>query len=122
MEGDATLKDRYDLLKQEEASVQKQIKTLQSQLDFLHYKMWYFKTALEAGTEEIHFTPTKNEGLRVDPDIHEQYQVALANCHDIKELIEYQKNPFKDDQYTATHLYDGDDTGFVDATVNDDEL
>lgn len=129
MKGDVTLGDRYDLLKQEEASVKDQIKTLQSQLDFLHYKMWYFKTALEAGTEKIHFTPTKNEGLRVDPDIHEQYQAALAKCHDIKELIEYQqghqdkiKNPFKDDQYTATHLYDGDRTGFTDATINDDEL
>lgn len=33
-----------------------------------------------------------------------------------------QNNPFKDDQYTATHLYDGDNTGFVDAMVNDDEL
>lgn len=92
MAGDVTLGDRYDLLKQEEASVQGQIKVLQSQLDFLHYKMWYFKTALEAGTEKIHFTKTKNEGMRVAPDIHEQYQAALAKCHDIKELIDYQQN------------------------------
>ena len=91
MAGDVTLDDRYDLLKQEEQTVIKQIKILQDQLDFLHYKMWYFKTALEAGTEEIHMIQAA-EGERVDPDIHEQYQAALAKCHDIKELIDYQKN------------------------------
>lgn len=92
MIGDSTLLDRYDLLSQEEKSVVKQIRTLEDQLKFLHYKMWYFKTALEAGTENIHFTQTKDEGLRVDPDIHDQYRAALAKCHDIQELITVQKN------------------------------
>jgi DNA-binding transcriptional MerR regulator len=91
MAGDITLEERYDLLDQEEQSVVKKIKVLQDQLDFLHYKMWYFKTALEAGTEEVHMTKTA-EGERVDPDIHQQYQAALAKCHDIKELIDYQKD------------------------------
>lgn len=91
MEGDVTLEDRYELLAREEQAVAKQIAELKAQQDFLHYKMWYFKTALEAGTEEIHMTQTA-EGERVDPDIHEQYQAALAKCHDIKELTDYQKN------------------------------
>lgn len=90
MQGDVTLNDRYTLLNHEEQLVTKQIEVLQDQLDFLHYKMWYFKTALDAGTEEIHFTKTL-EGDQVDPDIHEQYRAALAQCHDIKELIDYQQ-------------------------------
>ncbi|MGM9891285.1 MerR family transcriptional regulator [Limosilactobacillus sp.] len=91
MAGDVTLDDRYDLLKQEEQTVIKQIKILQDQLDFLHYKMWYFKTAIEAGTEAIYYTTT-NEGQRVAPDIHEQYRAALASCHDIKELVDFEKD------------------------------
>lgn len=96
MAGDKTLVDRYDLLQQEERSVQKQIQVLQDQLDFLHYKMWYFKTALDAGTEAVHFTQT-DEGTRVDPDIHEQYQAALRHCHDIHELIDVEQ------QYRQNH-------------------
>lgn len=33
-----------------------------------------------------------------------------------------EKNPFKDDAYTQKHLFDGDETGFTDAGVADDEL
>lgn len=90
MTGDVTLAARYDLLAQEESSVKKQIAELQEQLDFLHYKMWYFKTSLEAGTEKIHMVET-DEGERVDPTIQEQYRQALAHCHDINQLIKYQK-------------------------------
>lgn len=90
MAGDVTLDARYDLLAKEETAVKKQIAELQEQLDFLHYKMWYFKTALETGTEEIHMVDT-DESERVAPDIQKQYQEALAKCHDIKELIDYQK-------------------------------
>lgn len=94
MQGDVTLNARYDLLDQEEASVVKQIDVLQKQLDFLHYKMWYFKTAIDAGTEDIHMVPSI-DGKRVTPKIHEQYQETLKNCHDINELIRIQKQSNK---------------------------
>ncbi len=90
MAGDTTLKTRYDLLAQEEAAVTRQIKDLQEQLAFLHYKMWYFKTALEAGSEEVHLVET-TEGKRVASDIQRQYQAALAQCHDLAELISYRE-------------------------------
>lgn len=32
------------------------------------------------------------------------------------------KNPFKDNEFVEKHLYDGDDTGFVNGEVRDDEL
>ena len=91
MAGDVTLDARYQLLADEEQAVVKQIKMLQEQLDFLHYKMWYFKTAVEAGTEKIHYTKV-GESYRVAPDIQEQYQKELAKCHDIGELINLENN------------------------------
>lgn len=90
MAGDITLNARYKLLKQEEEAVKDQIRILQDQLDFLHYKMWYFKTSLEAGTEAVHFTQT-DEGMRVATDIHEQYEKELQKCHDIGELVNIEK-------------------------------
>lgn len=94
MQGDKTLIARYDLLEKEESSVVKQIVELQKQLDFLHYKMWYFKTAVEAGSEDIHMISTV-DGKRVTPEIHQQYQKALKECHDIDELIRIQKQSLK---------------------------
>lgn len=91
MEGDTTLVERYDLLSREEATVTKQIENLQKQRDFLHYKMWYYKTSLEAGTEDIHFVDT-DEGPRVDPQTAEQYQTAMKQCHDLNQLIRFQHN------------------------------
>lgn len=87
MTGDMTLVDRYELLYREKKTVEEQIKVLQEQLDFLHYKLWYYKTSVNAGTEDIHFTKTA-EGEQVDPDIREQYEAELAKCHDLAELIE----------------------------------
>ena len=77
-----------------DVSIQAQIlnlmQDLQEQLAFLHYKMWYFKTALEAGSEEVHLVET-TEGKRVASDIQRQYQAALAQCHDLAELISYRE-------------------------------
>lgn len=91
MQGDVTLMNRYELLEKEAATVKEQIKTLQDQLDFLHYKMWYFKTSLEAESEDIHMVST-DEGKRVDPAIHDQYRAALEKCHDLSELIELEQS------------------------------
>ena len=89
MAGDVTLSSRYNLLSQEEKSVKKQINELKEQLDFLHYKMWYYKTALDAGTEDIHMVKTE-EGKHVASDIHDQYREAIKHCHDLFEIIDYQ--------------------------------
>ncbi|MDY4729192.1 MAG: hypothetical protein SPC26_03570 [Lactobacillus amylovorus] len=60
----------------------------------MYEKMWYFKTAIDAGTEDIHMVPSI-DGKRVMPKIHKQYQEALKNCHDINELIRIQKQSNK---------------------------
>ena len=64
MQGDETLRERYDYLDQEERVLEEKVTEMQKQLDFLRFKKWYYKTSVEAGTEDIHFT----EGTKfVDP-------------------------------------------------------
>ncbi|WP_270447352.1 MerR family transcriptional regulator [Lactobacillus delbrueckii] len=91
MIGDVTLVKRYDLLSREEAKVQEQIDMLQQQLDFLHYKMWYYKTAVQSGTEKIHMVSTA-DGDKVDPKIHEKYLAAAKQCPALDELIRFQED------------------------------
>lgn len=86
MQGDSTLKQRYDYLDDEEKVLQEKINNLQAELDYLQYKKWYYKTAIEAGTESVHFT----EGTRfVRDNVHDQYEEELKKVDDIKELIDF---------------------------------
>lgn len=54
MEGDSSLSQRYELFLERKRETEKQIKMLQNSLDIINYKCWYYKTALDAGTEQIH--------------------------------------------------------------------
>jgi len=54
VEGDSTLKERYEMFLERKAVVKAQIQELQQALEKINYKCWYYKTALEAGTEKIH--------------------------------------------------------------------
>ena len=53
-EGDATLEQRLEIFRRRKAAVERQIAELQETLSLLEYKCWYYKTALEAGTEAVH--------------------------------------------------------------------
>jgi len=88
LQGDETLRERYDYLDQEETVLEAKVRDMQGQLDFLRFKKWYYKTAVEAGTEAIHFTP----GTKfVDPSTHDQYRSALQATNDRSQLIDLQK-------------------------------
>lgn len=52
--GNDSLEERYNMFLQRKKIVEEQISKLQDSLDIINYKCWYYKTALEAGTEEIH--------------------------------------------------------------------
>lgn len=52
--GDDSLEERYSMFLQRKKIVEEQISKLQDSLDIINYKCWYYKTALDAGTEEIH--------------------------------------------------------------------
>ena len=52
--GDHSLNERYQLFLDRKAAVQKQIDDLQKQMNVIEHKLWYYQTAIEAGTEAIH--------------------------------------------------------------------
>ena len=53
--GDDSLQERYEMFLERKKAVEAQIADLQKTLDFINHKCWYYETAIEAGTEKIHF-------------------------------------------------------------------
>jgi len=53
-EGDSTLQQRYDMFMERKAVVEAQMEELKNTMGVIEHKCWYYKTALEAGTEDIH--------------------------------------------------------------------
>lgn len=53
LEGDATIKERLEMMKKQRESVKEQIAKLQQTLDTLNYKVWYYSTAEKAGTTAV---------------------------------------------------------------------
>ena len=51
-EGDASLKKRRDMIHRRLEEVERQMRLLQSTMNTLKYKCWYYDTAVEAGTED----------------------------------------------------------------------
>lgn len=54
MEGDATLTQRLEFMKKHKQDVQVKMDHLKKNMEMIDYKLWYYETAVEAGTEEIH--------------------------------------------------------------------
>ena len=53
-EGDATLQQRYEMFLERKACVEAQMEELKKTMEMIEHKCLYYKTALEAGTEDIH--------------------------------------------------------------------
>ena len=53
--GDDSLQERYEMFLERKKAVEAQMAELQKTLDFINHKCWYYETAIEAGTEKIHF-------------------------------------------------------------------
>jgi DNA-binding transcriptional MerR regulator len=53
-EGDSTLQQRYEMFLERKAAVEAQMEELKRTLEVIHYKCSYYKSALDAGTEDIH--------------------------------------------------------------------
>ncbi len=54
-EGDASLEKRYQMFLERKEAVEQQMAEMQKTPDMINHKCWYYKTAIEAGTEAIHF-------------------------------------------------------------------
>lgn len=53
-QGDASLQQRYDMFQERRMAVQEQMEQLKKTMEVIEYKCWYYKTALNAGTEAVH--------------------------------------------------------------------
>jgi DNA-binding transcriptional MerR regulator len=58
-DGDSTLQQRYDMFIERKAIVEAQMKELKKTMELVEHKCLYYKTALNAGTENIH----KNDNI-----------------------------------------------------------
>lgn len=56
VEGDTTLEKRLEMFKRQKELVQAQMDELQKHMDKINYKVWYYETAVKAGTESVHNT------------------------------------------------------------------
>lgn len=54
IEGDSALDERLAIIRTQRDSVIEKMKEMQDMLDMLNYKCWYYETAKEAGTCEVH--------------------------------------------------------------------
>ncbi|WP_143462340.1 MerR family transcriptional regulator [Levilactobacillus enshiensis] len=83
MAGDTTLQTRYDFLADHEQQLMAKMARLQHTLDFLRWKKWYYKTALLAGTERIHYLPGTNH---VNPAVRQKFERLVADGASPEEL------------------------------------
>lgn len=60
-EGDSTMKERLGIFFERKEDVQKQIDELNTVMETINHKIWYYETAIEAGTEDIHKQNKENE-------------------------------------------------------------
>lgn len=51
--GDSTLQEMYNLILEQKKAIQKKIQNLNMCLNEFKFKEWYYKTAIEEGTEKI---------------------------------------------------------------------
>ena len=53
-DGDSSLQQRYDMFMERKAIVEAQMEELKKTMEVIDHKCLYYKTALDAGTEDIH--------------------------------------------------------------------
>ncbi|QMU08446.1 MerR family transcriptional regulator [Levilactobacillus suantsaii] len=98
LEGDSTLTKRYRLLEDHRQALQQQIADLEDTMTYLKFKEWYYKTAVDAGTESIHFVPGTNE---VVPDLAQEYSDHLTAENQLAEREHFAN--VKDYRNRGTH-------------------
>lgn len=54
LEGDSTLEKRLNMFQRQKEFVQAQMDAMQKHMDRIEHKIWYYETAVKAGTEAIH--------------------------------------------------------------------
>lgn len=52
--GDSALEERLQFMREHEAEVKRQMEEYKKYMEIVDYKIWYYKSAIAAGTEYIH--------------------------------------------------------------------
>jgi DNA-binding transcriptional MerR regulator len=60
-EGDSKLKERLEIFLERKEAVQKQMEELNKAMETINHKIWYYETAIEAGTEAVHKQDKEHE-------------------------------------------------------------
>ncbi|MHC1681460.1 MAG: MerR family transcriptional regulator [Clostridiaceae bacterium] len=60
-EGDSTLHKRLEIFFERKEAVLNQMEELNKVLETINHKIWYYETAIEAGTEAVHKQNKENE-------------------------------------------------------------
>lgn len=53
-QGDTSLKKRYEIIQRQKEIIQQKLDEFNGYMEMIDYKMWYYSTAIKAGTEAIH--------------------------------------------------------------------
>ena len=53
--GDAALEQRLKFVQEHKIKITRQMKELEDFMKFIDWKIWYYNTAIEAGTESVHY-------------------------------------------------------------------
>lgn len=53
-EGDSTLQERLEIFLERKEAVEKQREELNKIMETINHKIWYYETAIKAGTEAVH--------------------------------------------------------------------
>ena len=69
----------------------------------------------KVGTSNVLTVPKSITNLQKEYEVFESRDGAIV-------YLPKHKNVFEDQAFVNSHLYDGDDSGFVEAEVDDDEL
>ena len=74
LEGDQTLQKRRDMFYERKAIVEKQMEDIQNTMDMIKYKIWYYETAVEAGSEDA----PKNMSMDDLPTDAQKWKMAFT--------------------------------------------
>ena len=69
-QGDASLTQRYEMFLERKKVVEEQMAELQSTLDIVNFKCWYYKASLEAGSEKPIEAEMKKKMLEDGPHMN----------------------------------------------------
>ena len=80
IEGDKTISERLQIFLKQREIVKQQIKELQTTLDTINFKCWYYETAKKAGTCSVPYS------MKLNNEIPEEYHTTLKRLNNLPDI------------------------------------